>query len=163
MDSTVDETPANDNESEKETDTSENETDETDDVIERYDEREIGRIIGNVLGKLKPDALRQIIHTSNFVPMEDFQVYVNQLIEKYCTFFVERLNEWRPRVGHSEDYLTAMIQYHQKWEGFRSSEPWADSEDKKISFFFDVNYHRRVSEMNEYFAPVCQDPFPDDW
>ena len=139
------------------------EDEEDQDIIERYDDREIGRIIANTLGKMKPDALRQIIKTSNFLPMEDFQIYVNQLIEKYCTLFIERLNEWRPRVGHSEDYLTAMIYYHQKWEGFRSSEPWADSENRKISFFFDVNYHKRVREMNEYFVTDSQNPFPDDW
>ena len=122
------------------------------DIITRYNDREIRRMIMKSLGELRPDALRQIVHTTDYLPRNSFKQLINQLIEHYCRRFVRRLNEWRPRVGHSRDYLTAMIQYSEKWEGFRSSEPWADCANKKMSYFFDTNYPIRVTEMDAHFV-----------
>ena len=121
------------------------------DFVTRYNDREIRRMIMKALGELRPDAIRQIISTTNLFPNNCFRELIRQLIERYCRHFVRRLTEWRPRVGHSQDYLTAMIQYPEKWEGFRSDEPWADCADKKLSFFFDANYPRRVREMETFF------------
>ena len=122
------------------------------DIITRYNEREIRRMTMRALGQLQPDALRQIIHTHEFLPASAFKLYVDQLIERYCTHFVQWLNMKRPAVGHSEDYLTAMTHYHKKWEGFRSSEPWGDCEGRRLSYFFDSNYNRRIQEMEAQFV-----------
>ena len=122
------------------------------DFITRYNDREIRRAIMKALGEMKPDVLRQVVNTDTYFSGPDFKNLVNELIEHYCRRFVQHLAKWRPRVGHSNDYLTAMINYHAKWEGFRCSEPWADCEGRKISFFFDVNYNRRVREMDEFFV-----------
>ena len=93
------------------------------DFITRYNDRELRRFIMKSLGEMKPDALRQIISSDTYPFGTDFKELVTQLIEHYCRRFVSHLAKWRPIVGHSSDYLTAMTNYHTKWEGFRCSEP----------------------------------------
>ena len=116
-----------------------------------YTNSEMRRNIMTALSVLKPDALEQLIRQTNLFPVNQFQLLAEQLIRRYCSRFVVRLNKWRQFSSKPDDLIYNMIHYHQLWEGFSSDEPWAASQGRTISYFLDNNYNRRRQEMEERF------------
>ena len=95
------------------------------DIIIRYSDREVRRQIMRCLGNMKPDMLRQIARQSSV--SNDFSALVDYLLRRYCSRFVRHMERWMNNVpeGRPRDILGMMIWYHQYWESWRSSEPWA--------------------------------------
>ena len=123
---------------------------ETDQIV-RYNQRQMRRFIMAGLAILKPAAVRQMVHQIDGVPTNQFRLLVDQLIRKYCSRFVERLQKWAHYFDRTHDLLFCMIYYHEIWEGFPESEPWHNSRGKPITYFLDINYERRVREMDALF------------
>ena len=75
----------------------------------------------------------------------------DQLIRKYCSRFVARLQKWSHYFDRTHDLLFCMIYYHEIWEAFPEDEPWHNSAGKPITYFLDINYERRLREMDALF------------
>ena len=121
------------------------------DRIERYSRSQMRQNIMAGLAILKPAVVRQMIHQTEELPTNNFRTLVNQLIRRYCSRFVARLESWAPVYDRTHDLLFSMIYYHEIWEGFRSDEPWGDSANQPITYFLDLNYDRRIREMENSF------------
>ena len=98
---------------------------------------------------LTPKVLRQIIYQTS-LPTNQFKQLVEELLAEHCTKFVEHSRKWTYNC-RNPDILTRMVQYHRVWEGFASSEPWFNSNDQKLRYFFDINYDIRLDDMDIEF------------
>ena len=124
-------------------------TRENDQII-RYSRRQMRRSIMAGLAILKPATVRQLVHQSEGPPTNQFRTLVNQLIRQYCSRWVAHL-ENHPTYDLKHDLLFSMIYYHEIWEGFRECEPWGASENCPVTYFLDINYDRRIREMDATF------------
>ena len=123
------------------------------DVVIRYNQREMRQYIVRMMAHWRPDILRQFIHQSG-IPIDQFQQLVEQLLGDKCSRFAEHSKKWIAYKTYPTDHpdlLSRMINYHNAWEGFRSSEPWFNSRGKKIRYFFDTQYLERIEEMDSEF------------
>ena len=123
------------------------------DVVIRFNQREMRHYIVRMMAHWRPDVLRQFIHQSG-IPIQQFQQLVEQLLGDRCSRFATHSLKWKAYKTYpteNPDLLSRMINYHDAWEGFASSEPWANSRGKKIRYFFDSQYLERVEEMNHEF------------
>ena len=100
------------------------------------------------LAILKPAAVRQMVEQIDGLPTNQFRILVNQLIRKYCSHFVARLQNWAEYCNRTHDLLFCMIYYHEIWEGFIEDEPWHNSRNQPMTYFLDINYNNRIQEMN---------------
>ena len=123
------------------------------DIIIRYSNAEIRRFLMESIGVLRPAALRQIIVQAEFFPENDFRQLIEYLLQRYCSRFIQHMEKWKRNIpdGRPTDTLGMMIWYHEYWESWRSSEPWGDSEDRPIKYFWDSNYNRRIREATAHF------------
>ena len=121
------------------------------DIVIRYSDRAVRRDIMRSLGRMRPDMLRQIAVQSSVTT--DFSNLVDYLLRRYCSRFVAHMERWMNNVppGRPRDILGMMIWYHQYWESWRSSEPWADCEGETIDYFMNENYRRRLREADAMF------------
>ena len=121
----------------------------------RYTRREMRRFIMEALAVLRPAALKQLINESNIFPTNQFRLLVDQLLRRYCARFVNHLTVNQSKIhipsGHPRDLLSLMANFHNLWESWRCDHPWADAQDRPITYFLDINYHRRLNEANASF------------
>ena len=121
------------------------------DLIERYNRREMRSFIIRGIAHWKPDALRQFVFQSG-INMEEFNQLTEQLLEVACSRFARHSLRWLPYYPTpNPSILTRMIHYDFAWEGFPSDEPWFNSRNQKIRYFFDIKYEVRIQEMLAIF------------
>ena len=120
-------------------------------LIVKYNQREMRHFIIRGMAHWKPDALRQFVFQSG-INMTEFNQLMEQLLEVYCSRFAQhslRWSEYYPERNPS--ILVRMIHYDAAWEGFPSDEPWHNSRNQKIKYFFDTKYGDRIREMHAVF------------
>ena len=123
------------------------------DIIIRYNRREMRNYIVRMMAHWRPDILRQFIYQSG-ISIHQFEVLVEELLGARCSRFAQHSLKWIQYNTYptaNPNLLSRMINYHEAWEGFASSEPWARSRGKKIRYFFDTQYLERVEEMEQEF------------
>ena len=121
----------------------------------RYTQREMRRFIMSALAVLKPDALKQLINESDLFPTNQFRMLVDQLLRRYCGHFVNHLinkrNIIRIPADHPKDLLSIMSNFHNLWESWRCDHPWADAQNRPLTYFLDINFQRRLDEAAATF------------
>ena len=122
---------------------------ETRDIIRRYSARDMRYYLARGIGHLKPDVLRQLIHDPS-LPVAQFRVVVNDLLQEHCSRFAAHSLKWRYPVANP-DLLTRMIHYNLAWEGFHVDEPWHACVGQRVRFFYDSEFQDRVVEMEDQF------------
>ena len=125
------------------------------DVIIRYNQRQMRNFIARGMAHWYPDVLRQFVHESG-IDVDQFLLVTEQILETRCTRFAEHSQKWsRNYTTPNPSILDRMIQYPSAWEGFASSDPWFNARGKKINYFLDTQYLVRVEEMdNEFYRTL---------
>ena len=101
------------------------------------------------LSEFTPQALLQLIQMWPTPAAAELQVLIYDLLFSYCSRFFNHASKWTKTA--KQDPIYTLMNWHMLWEGFHCDEPWHDSIDRPISYFMNITYELRLSEMRAQF------------
>ena len=114
-----------------------------------YSVWEMRRFLMIGISDFTPQALLQLVESDLGVSSSQFQVLIYDLLFTYCSRFFNHTPRWM--TNGRQNPIRTMMEWHLRWEGFHSDEPWHDSAGRPISYFMNIQYKDRLDEMYQQF------------